>query len=292
MAITAADLRAMKAGGQPITMVTAYDYPTARLVDAAGVDAILVGDTLGMVVLGHSSTVPVTMDDMLHHVRAVARGATRALVVGDLPFLSYQITPEEALRNAASLLQQGGAAAVKLEGGRAVAPTVRRIVEAGIPVMGHVGLTPQAVHQLGGFRLQAKTPPAAQALIDDALALEQAGVFALVLELVPAPLASRVTERISAPTIGIGAGAGCDGQIQVLHDLIGLSGDPEHDHVPRHTRRFAELGKLLREAVGSYVQEVREKRFPAPENAFGGTPDLRAFVEADRADGARSTRVA
>jgi 3-methyl-2-oxobutanoate hydroxymethyltransferase len=292
MAITAADLRAMKAGGQPITMVTAYDYPTARLVDAAGVDAVLVGDTLGMVVLGHSSTVPVTMDDMLHHVRAVARGATRALVVGDLPFLSYQITPEEALRNAAALLQQGGAAAVKLEGGRAVAPTVRRIVDAGIPVMGHVGLTPQAVHQLGGFRLQAKTPPAAQALIDDALALEQAGVFALVLELVPAPLAARVTERISAPTIGIGAGVGCDGQIQVLHDLIGLSGDPEHDHVPRHTRRFAELGKLLREAVGSYVQEVREKRFPAPENAFGGSPDLRAFVEADRADGARSTRVA
>jgi len=292
MAITAADLRAMKAGGQPITMVTAYDYPSARLVDAAGVDAILVGDTLGMVVLGHSSTVPVTMADMLHHTRAVARGASRALVVGDMPFLSYQVTPEEALRNAAALVQQGGAAAIKLEGGRAVASTVRRIVEAGIPVMGHVGLTPQAVHQLGGFRLQAKTPPAAQALIDDALALEEAGVFALVLELVPAPLAARVTERISRPTIGIGAGAGCDGQIQVLHDLIGLSGDPEHDHVPRHTRRFAELGKLLREAIAAYVQEVREGRFPAPENAFGGSPDLRAFVEADRAEGSRSTRVA
>jgi 3-methyl-2-oxobutanoate hydroxymethyltransferase len=291
MAITAADLRAMKAGGQRITMITAYDYPTAKLVDAAGVDAILVGDTLGMVVLGYGSTVPVTIEDMLHHTRAVARASTRALVVGDLPFLTYQVTPEEALRNAGALLQRGGAAAVKLEGGRAVAPTVRRIVGAGIPVMGHVGLTPQAVHQLGGFRLQAKTPPAAQALIDDALALEEAGVFALVLELVPAPLAARVSERVAMPTIGIGAGAGCDGQIQVLHDLIGLTGDPEQDHVPRHTRRFAELGRLLREATAAYVQEVREGSFPAAENGFGGSPDLRAFVEADRSQ-PRSTRVA
>jgi 3-methyl-2-oxobutanoate hydroxymethyltransferase len=276
--VTAADLRPMKAGGQRITMVTAYDYPSAKLVDAAGIDAILVGDTLGMVVLGHDSTVPVTMADMLHHTAAVSRAATRALVVGDLPFLSYQITPEEAMRNAASLLQQGGAGAVKLEGGRPVAPTVKRIVDAGIPVMGHVGLTPQAVHQLGGFRLQAKTPPAAQALIADALALEEAGAFAVVLELVPAPLAALVTERLRIPTIGIGAGVGCDGQIQVLHDLLGLTGDPEHDHVPRHTRRYAEVGQIIREAISQYVREVRGGEFPRDENAFGGSGELRAFI--------------
>jgi 3-methyl-2-oxobutanoate hydroxymethyltransferase len=285
--VTAADLRQMKAGGQRITMVTAYDYPSAKLVAAAGIDAILVGDTLGMVVLGHGSTVPVTMDDMLRHTAAVTRAATRALVVGDLPFLSYQVTAEEAMRNAAALLQQGGAGAVKLEGGRSVAGTVKRIVDAGIPVMGHVGLTPQAVHQLGGFRLQAKTPPAARALIDDALALEEAGAFAVVLELVPAPLAAVLTERLRIPTIGIGAGAGCDGQIQVLHDLLGLTGDPENDHMPRHTKRYAEVGKLIRQAIGEYVRDVRAGEFPREENAFGGSGELRAFVrEIDRKVGA------
>ena len=277
--VTAADLREMKAASQRITMVTAYDYPSAKLVDAAGIDGILIGDSLGSVVLGHGSTVPVTMADMLHHTRAVTRAATRALVVADLPFLSYQITPEDAMRNAAILIQQGGASAVKLEGGRPVAPTVRRIVDAGIPVMGHLGLTPQAVHQLGGFRLQAKTPPAAQALIDDALALEEAGAFAMVLELVPAPLAAVVTQRVSVPTIGIGAGAGCDGQIQVLHDLLGLTGDPEHDHVPRHTRRYAEIGQLIRAAIGEYVRDVRAGEFPRDENAFGGSGELRAFIK-------------
>jgi 3-methyl-2-oxobutanoate hydroxymethyltransferase len=277
--VTAADLRQMKAGGQRITMVTAYDYPTAKLVDAAGVDGILVGDSVGNVVLGHTSTVPVTMDDMLRHTAAVSRAATRALVVGDLPFLSYQITPEEAMRNAAALMQQGGAGAVKLEGGRAVAATVKRIVDAGIPVMGHLGLTPQAVHQLGGLRLQAKTPPAAQALIEDALAIAEAGAFAIVLELVPAPLAALVTQRVPVPTIGIGAGSGCDGQIQILHDLIGLTGDPENDHMPRHTKRYAELGKLIREAIGEYVRDVRAGEFPSEENAFHGSTELRAFVK-------------
>lgn len=283
MAVTAADLRAMKAGGERITMVTAYDYPTAKLADAAGIDAILVGDTLGMVVLGHTTTVPVTMEAMLHHVAAVTRASTRALIVGDLPFMSYQVSAEEAMRNAARLMQEGGAGAVKLEGGAGLAPTVRRIVEAGIPVMGHVGLTPQAVHQLGGFRLQAKTSAAAQRLIDDALALEEAGAFAVVLELVPAPLAARVTERLSIPTIGIGAGVGCDGQIQVLHDLLGLVGDPESAHVPRHTTRYAELGKAMREALAAYVSDVRSGAFPAASNTFEGPGEVRRFVEEDRA---------
>lgn len=283
MAVTAADLRAMKAGGERITMVTAYDYPTARLVDAAGIDAILVGDTLGMVVLGRSTTVPVTMEDMLHHVAAVTRAATRALVVADLPFMTYQISVEEAMRNAARLMQVGGAGAVKIEGGTSLAPTLRRIVEAGIPVMGHLGLTPQAVHQIGGFRLQAKTPAAAQQLIDDARALEDAGAFAIVLELVPAALAARVSERLAIPTIGIGAGPDCDGQIQVLHDLLGLVGDPEHDHLPRHARRYAEIGVALRDAIAGYVGDVRAGTFPAAANVFEGPVEVRRFVEEDRA---------
>jgi 3-methyl-2-oxobutanoate hydroxymethyltransferase len=283
MAVTAADLRVMKAGGERITMVTAYDYPTAKLADAAGIDALLVGDTLGMVVLGHPTTVPVTMEAMLHHVAAVTRAATRALVVADLPFMTYQITVEEAMRNAARLMQDGGAGAVKLEGGTTLAPTVRRIVDAGVPVMGHVGLTPQAVHQLGGFRLQAKTSAAAQRLIDDALALEDAGAFAIVLELVPAPLAARVTERLAIPTIGIGAGVGCDGQIQVLHDLLGLVGDPEGAHVPRHTTRYAEIGKAIRAALAAYVADVRAGAFPAAANTFEGPGEVRRFVEEDRA---------
>src|SRR5438067_885693 len=262
MAVTTVDLQQMKAGGERITMVTAYDVPTARLAEAAEIDAILVGDSVGTAVLGHQTTVPVTLAAMLHHAAAVTRAVDHTLVVVDLPFLTYQVTPEGAMRNAARLIQEGGAAAVKLEGGQALADTVRRIVSAGIPVMGHLGLTPQSVHQLGGHRLQAKTPAAAQTLIADALALQEAGAFAVVLELVPAPLARLVTRQLAIPTIGIGAGAACDGQIQVLHDLLGLVADPETARMPRHARRYAEIGRLIREALGAYVADVKADRFP------------------------------
>jgi 3-methyl-2-oxobutanoate hydroxymethyltransferase len=278
MAATTADLQALKAGGERITMVTAYDYPTARLAEAAGVDALLVGDSVGTAVLGHATTVPVTLTAMLHHSAAVTRAVEHTLVVADLPFLTYQVTVEEAMRNAARLIQEGGAAAVKLEGGRALAPTVERIVAAGIPVMGHLGLTPQSVHQLGGHRLQAKTPAAAQTLIEDALALQEAGAFALVLELVPAPLARLVTRQLAIPTIGIGAGAGCDGQIQVLHDLLGLVAEPEAAHLPRHARRYAEVGRLIQEALSAYVADVKADRFPTEQQSFQGPSELRRFV--------------
>lgn len=281
MATTTVDLRAMKAGGERITMVTAYDHPTAWLAEAAGIDAILVGDSMGNVVLGYDSTVPVTMEAILHHTQAVTRGARGTLVVADLPFLSYQVTVEEALRNAARLIQQGGAAAVKLEGGRSLAPTVKRIVDAGIPVMGHLGLTPQSVHKLGGYKLQAKTPAAAQALIDDALALEDVGAFGAVLEVVPAPLARRVTDRLAIPTIGIGAGVGCDGQIQVLHDLIGLVADPDGVPLPRHTRRYAQVGAVIRDALRNYVADVKAGSFPSAAESFQGPAELRRTLEND-----------
>jgi 3-methyl-2-oxobutanoate hydroxymethyltransferase len=282
MALTTADLQAKKAGGERITMVTAYDYPTAHLVEAAGIDAILVGDSVGTAVLGHSTTVPVTMEVILHHAGAVTRGAADTFVVVDLPFMTYQISVEEAMRNAARLMQQGGASAVKLEGGRFLADTVHRIVQAGIPVMGHLGLTPQSVHQLGGHRLQAKTPEAAQRLIEDAHALQDAGAFAIVLELVPAPLARLISRQLAIPTIGIGAGDGCDGQIQVLHDLLGLVGDPETAHLPRHTRRYAEVGQVIRAALAEYVADVREGRFPTKDQSFIGPAELRRFVEQEQ----------
>jgi len=262
--VTAGELRRMKRRGERVVMITAYDFPSARLVDEAGVTAILVGDTLGMVVLGYDTTVPVTMDEMVHHTKAVMRGATRALVVADLPFMSYQAGPDDALRNAARFLKEAGAQAVKLEGGVAVAGTVRTLVEAGIPVMGHIGLTPQSLHQLGGYKVQGKTAKAAVRLLDDAIALEQAGAFAVVLELVPAPLAGLISKRLAIPTIGIGAGAGCDGQVQVLHDLVGLF----DDFVPKHTRRYAEAGTAIRDAVAGYAADVRAGRFPTEEQSF------------------------
>ncbi|OGO75411.1 MAG: 3-methyl-2-oxobutanoate hydroxymethyltransferase, partial [Chloroflexi bacterium RIFOXYC12_FULL_59_14] len=220
--VTTLTLRQKKARREPITMLTAYDYPTALSMDAAGVDAILVGDSLGMVVLGYANTLPVTMEEMLHHCRAVARGAKSALLIGDMPFMSYQADVNEAVRNAGRFLQQAGMEAVKLEGGRERADAVRAIVGAGIPVMGHLGLTPQSVNQLGGFRPQGRNASAAQRLLEDALLLEEAGCFSLVLESVPARLAEFVSQKISIPTIGIGAGAGCDGQVLVTHDLLGL----------------------------------------------------------------------
>lgn len=262
--ITTADIREMHRRGEKITMMTAYDYPSARLVDEAGVDMILVGDTLGMVVLGYDSTLPVTMEDMIHHTRAVMRGAKRALVVGDMPFMSYQTGWQEAMKNAARFMQEAGCGAVKLEGGRRSAETVRKLVEAGIPVMGHIGLTPQSVNQVGGWKVQGKTPAAAVQLMHDAQALEQAGAFAIVLELVPAPLAELITERLSVPTIGIGAGPGCDGQVQVFHDLLGLF----DQFVPKHAGRYADAGAVIRDAVSRYIADVRSGAFPTSKHSF------------------------
>ena len=254
----------MKARGEKVGVVTAYDYTSARLADGAGVPVILVGDSLGMVVLGHDSTVPVTMEDMVHHVKAVSRGARRALVVGDLPFMSYQVDPARALDNAARLVQEGGAHAVKLEGGRVVAKTVRRIVDCGIPVMGHVGLTPQSVNAFGGYRVVGRRREEAAGILGDAAALEDAGAFAVVLELVPSPLAAAVTRRLSIPTIGIGAGPHCDGQVQVLHDMLGLY----EDFVPKHTRRYANLAEAMSTALGRYLKDVKDGAFPGDEETF------------------------
>ena len=262
--VTTSNIKAMKRRGEKIVMLTAYDYPSARLVEEAGVPMILVGDTLGMVVLGYDTTLPVTMEDMLHHVKAVCRGTEKTLVVADMPFMSFQAGPEEALRNAGRFPQEGGAQAVKLEGGVVVADTVRKIVDAGIPVMGHVGLTPQSVHQFGGWKVQGKKPQGAVRVMNDALALEQAGAFSVVLELVPTALSSLIAKRLRVPTIGIGAGAGCDGQVQVFHDLLGMYGD----FVPKHTRQYAKIGDAMRTAIAEYADDVREGRFPTEAQSF------------------------
>jgi len=235
--VTTLTLSQLKKNDKPITMLTAYDYSTAVAVDMAGIDTILVGDSLGMVVLGYENTLPVTMDDMIHHCKAVARGARYAMLIGDMPFMSYQASVDEAVRNAGRFLQEGGMDAVKLEGGRERLQAVSAIISAGIPVMGHLGLTPQSVHQMGGFRAQGKTAQAAKNLLDDALALHEAGCFALVLETIPARLARLVSERIEIPTIGIGAGVGCDGQVLVTHDLCGLF----DRFTPRFVKKYADL---------------------------------------------------
>jgi 3-methyl-2-oxobutanoate hydroxymethyltransferase len=245
-------------------MVTAYDYPSAKAADAAGVDAILVGDSLGMVVLGYDDTLRVTMEDMLHHARAVARARTSALRVGDLPFLSYQADVADAVRNAGRFLADGGMDAVKLEGGRERAGTVRAIVEAGIPVMGHLGLTPQSIRALGGYRVQAATAEAARRVLDDALRLEDAGCFSIVLEAIPDRVAALVTQRLAIPTIGIGAGSACDGQVLVWHDLLGW----EDRIAPRFVKRYASMAAEAREALGTWASDVRERRFPAAEHVY------------------------
>ncbi len=247
-------------------MLTAYAYPTARLFDAAGVDVLLVGDSLGMVELGFDSTVPVTMDDVVHHTRPVARAVTRALVVADLPFMSYTTGREQALQNAARLMQEGGAHAVKLEGGKAFAPTVTALVESGIPVFGHLGLTPQSIHRFGGHRVQGRDQASAQRLVGDAHALEDAGACAIVLELVPAPLAQRITTALKIPTIGIGAGPDCDGQVQVMHDVLGLV--PPGGHIPRHARPYVDLGSIILDAVQRYLVDVRAGNFPTAAQSF------------------------
>ena len=278
MSVRTRRLQEMKRAGEPIVCITAYDFPAARLADEAGVPVILVGDSLGNAVLGYDSTLPVTLADMLHHARAVARGARNALVIADMPFMTYQTSAEDAMRNAGRLLQEGGAQAVKLEGGRTVAPTVQRLTSAGVPVMGHVGLLPQSVHQTGGYRPQGRTAEQARALLDDALALQEAGAFAVVIESVPADVAAEVTRRLAVPTIGIGAGAGCDGQIQVLHDILGLSG-----RTPRHAKRYADLDAAILNALRAYRDDVIARRFPGAEHAPEAEPGAasEAFGDAD-----------
>jgi 3-methyl-2-oxobutanoate hydroxymethyltransferase len=245
-------------------MITAYDYTSAQLVERAGIPLILVGDSLGQVVLGYDSTVPVTMDDMIHHIKTVVRGTERAHIVGDLPFLSYHTSVFDALRNAGRLLKEGGAQSVKLEGGQNQAPAVNRIVASGIPVMGHIGLTPQSVNQLGGYRVQGKSLKAAVQLMEDARALEEAGAYAIVLECVPAPLARMISERVAIPTIGIGAGVGCDGQVQVFHDLMGLY----QDFTPKHARKYANLGDAIVSATSDYISDVQSGRFPTDKESY------------------------
>jgi 3-methyl-2-oxobutanoate hydroxymethyltransferase len=260
--VTTLTFRQKKERGEPITMLTAYDYPTALAVDNAGVDSILVGDSLAMVVLGYENTLSVTMEDMLHHSRAVARGARSAMLIGDMPFMSYQVSVEEATRNAGRFLQQGGMDAVKLEGGRERADAIRSITGAGIPVMGHLGLTPQSVNQLGGFRAQGKTAAAAKRLVEDALLLEEAGCFSIVLESVPARLAELISKKLSIPTIGIGAGVGCDGQVLVTHDVLGLF----DRFTPKFVKKYANFHQEMHKAFTEYIDDVETKRFPAPEH--------------------------
>ncbi len=262
--VTLPQLQVMKERGEKITMVTAYDYSSALLADRAGMDMLLVGDSVGMVVLGYQSTVPVTMDEMVHHTRAVMRANPAALVVADMPFLSYQANIPDAVYNAGRMIKEGGADAVKLEGGRAMARMVRAIVDAGIPVMGHLGLTPQSAVQMGGFHVQGREAAAAEKIAADATALVEAGIFSLVLECVPVELARRITAELPVPTIGIGAGPDCDGQVLVYHDLLGL-----FDRFrPKFVKCYADLGAAIVEALEAYGQEVREGKFPAAEHSF------------------------
>ncbi len=262
--ITTASLKEMKKNKQPIVMLTAYDYPSAKLADEAGVDMILVGDSLGMVVLGYESTIPVTMEDMVHHTKAVTRGTARAFVVADLPFLTYHATIEEGLHNAGRLMQEGGAKAVKMEGGEELVPLIRRCTQAGIPVVAHIGLTPQSVHQFGGYKVQGKTPEAARKLLDDALVLEAAGAFMIVMECVPRQLARLISEKLTIPTIGIGAGAGCDGQVLVYHDILTYG----NDRVPKFVKKYAAIGETIKEAIAGYALEVRTGEFPKEDHTF------------------------
>ena len=264
MPVTVNDVRAFKQRGEKFVMLTAYDTPSARLLDEAGIPLILVGDTMGMVLLGYGSTVPVTMDHVVHHTAAVVRGTTEALVVGDMPFMSYQVSVEDGMRNAGRLLQEAGANAVKLEGAGRSLVLVERLVEAGIPVMGHLGLTPQSVNQLGGYRVQGRTEEAHHKLVEDAKSLEAAGVFSLVLEAVPEPLAAEVTTSLEVPTIGIGAGRACDAQVLVWHDFLGIT----DGHLPRFVKRYAELGEEIKQAAKQFAAEVADGRYPGPEHVY------------------------
>ena len=264
MRVTIGQIREMKQKGEKITMLTAYDYVTAKIIDEVGIPLILVGDSLGMVVLGYESTIPVTMEEMLHHTKAVVRGTKNALVVGDMPFMTYHVSVEDAMRNAGRFIQEAGCQAVKVEGGVAVAEKVKRIVQCGIPVMGHIGLTPQSINQLSGHRIQGKSPEAAARLLQDAMALEEAGAFAIVLETMPTALSALITQKLSIPTIGIGAGNGCDGQVQVINDILGSF----TDFVPKHTKQYAKLADVMRKAIGDYYAEVKDGSFPTEKQSF------------------------
>ena len=272
MRVSISQIKDMKQKGEKITMLTAYDYTTAKVIDEAGVPLILVGDSLGMVVLGYESTIPVTMEEMLHHTKAVVRGTKQAMVIGDMPFMTYHISVSDALRNAARFIQEGGAQAIKLEGGVTVAEKVRSIVNCGIPVMGHIGLTPQSIYQLGGYKVQGKTPEAALNMVEDARALEEAGAFAIILETVPAPLSALITQKVGIPTIGIGAGIGCDGQVQVISDILGLF----TGFVPKHAKQYAKLADIIRAAVTKYDNEVKAGSFPTDEQSFSMDESLLA----------------
>jgi 3-methyl-2-oxobutanoate hydroxymethyltransferase len=278
--ITVPELRARKSRSR-VAMVTAYDFTMARLLDESGVDLLLVGDSLGMVVQGHATTLPVTLDEIAYHSRAVARGAKRAHVVGDMPFMSFQVSPEQAVESAGKLVKEGLAESIKLEGGKEFAEHARRIVRAGIPVMGHVGLTPQAVHALGGFKVQGKGE-GAERVLDDAIALDEAGVYAIVLEAMPPDLAAAITENVSALTIGIGAGAGCDGQVLVSYDMLGMYRDMKP---PKFVKRFAEIGSAVVEATRAYVAEVQAGTFPGAEHSFQPTGFRRASAEEAELEG-------
>ncbi|MFR5881253.1 MAG: 3-methyl-2-oxobutanoate hydroxymethyltransferase [Cloacibacillus evryensis] len=275
MKTTVLTLKEQKQKGDKITMLTAYDYSTAKIMDEAGIECLLVGDSLGMVMLGYDSTIPVTMADMLHHTKAVARGAKNALVVADMPFMSYQVSAEDAVRNAGRLMLEGGAQAVKLEGGREVCGQISAITRASIPVMAHLGLTPQSVNALGGYKVQAREAEAAHGLLLDALAVEEAGAFALVLECIPAKLAEWVSRRLSIPTIGIGAGAGCDGQVLVYQDMLALYSDM----CPKFVRRFADAGEVMRQGFRGYIDEVKAGSFPTEEHSFKMPDEVLSQVE-------------
>ncbi|HBQ64622.1 MAG TPA: 3-methyl-2-oxobutanoate hydroxymethyltransferase [Clostridiales bacterium] len=273
---TVLTFRKAREEGRKLAILTAYDYAVARWVDACGVDGILVGDSLGMVCLGYEDTLRVTMEDMLHHVKAVVRGVSRSLVIADLPFLSYQVSVAEAVRNAGRMFQEGGAGAVKLEGGSAILPQVRSIVAAGMPVMGHLGLTPQSVHQFGGYKVQGREKAAALQLAKDALALQEAGVFSIVLECVPAEIAAFITRKLTIPTIGIGAGAECGGQVLVIHDMLGMGytadAGAEAGSVPRFVKPYSQVGEQMARGIRAYVDEVRAGIFPDSQHAYPGDP--------------------
>ena len=261
---TAAGFKQQKENGEKITMLTAYDYCTAKLMDGAGINGLLVGDSLGRVMLGYEDTISVTMEDMIHHTAAVARGAENALIVADMPFMSYQTSVYDAVYNAGRLMKEGRCQAVKLEGGLSVCPQIRAITEASVPVMAHIGLTPQSVNAFGGFKVQGKTEEAARRLLQEAKAVEEAGAFAVVLECVPAKLSALISKEISIPTIGIGAGAGCDGQILVYQDMLAMYSD----FTPKFVKKYADIGKAMQEGIAAYIDEVRKGAFPAPEHEF------------------------
>jgi len=277
MRVSITEIKEMKQRKEKIPMLTAYDYVTAKMVDDAGVPLILVGDSLGMVMLGYESTIPVTMDEMVHHTKAVVRGARKSLVVGDMPFMTYHISISDALSNAARFIQEGGAQAVKLEGGEVVAEKVKRLVDCGIPVMGHIGLTPQSIHQLGGYKVRGKAVEEARRLLNDASVLEEAGAFAIVLECTPAPLSKLITHKLAIPTIGIGAGPDCDGQVQVISDILGLY----TDFVPKHARQYARLAGEISKAVASYMSEVTSLSFPTMEHSYAMDESVVKQLEAE-----------